>query len=287
MLKQPRIALKVTDLATSLAFYVDKLGFQLAENLPDADRAVILDPYDDLILLAGPAVDDVSAHLYEPRIVYKPGATLDFPQENLDARLASLTAHGLTGIQQEQTEEGDRKLSIKDPDNYSIIFIQQRSPEKTRSLYSRGGADVEAALAGLTEADLDLTRAPKEWSIRQIVHHLADTDSMHLMIFASALAQSGCTFIRNPYDQDRWVETLAYNERAIEPSLALIKAMRWHIAQLFQHIPDHRDRYVLLKFASEESDGDKITVGAFLDGLNWHLAEHCAQIQETRRVHNR
>ena len=287
MPKRPTRALKVTDLASSLTFYVDLLGFQLAESQPDADLAVVLDPYSDLILLAGPAVEDVSAHLVEPRIVYKPGATLDYVQENLDARLASLTAHGLTDLQQEQTEEGDRKLRIKDPNNYTIIFVQQRSPEKTLALYTRGGNDVEAALAGLTETDLDLRRAPEEWSIRQIVHHLAETDSMHLMIFASALAQSGCTFIRNPYDQDHWVEALAYSERAIEPSLALLNASRRHIAQLFQHIPDYWDRYVLLKFASWEGEGDQVTVGAFLDGLNWHLAEHCAEIHETRRIHNR
>src|SRR5207237_9583672 len=102
---------------------------------------------------------------------------------------ATLTARGLTDIQQEQTDEGDRKLSIKDPSNYTIVFVQQRSPEKTRALYTRGGDDVEAALAGLAEADLDLTRTPGEWSIRQIVHHLAEVDAMHLMLFASALAQ--------------------------------------------------------------------------------------------------
>lgn len=247
----------------------------------------MLDPYGEPILLAGPAVEEVSTYLNEPRIVYQQGATLDFIGENLDARLAALVGRGLTDIHQEQTEEGDRKLSIKDPSNYTILFVQQRSPEKTRSVYSRGGDDVEAALAGLAETDLDLTRGPDEWSIRQIVHHLAETDSMFLMAIKTALAQSGSTFIRNPYDQDYWVETLAYQERAIEPSLALIKAVRQHLAQLFQQIPDHWDRYVLMKFASWEGEGDKVTIGELLDGLNWHLAEHCAEIHETRRIHHR
>lgn len=280
-------ALKVNDLASSLTFYVDGLGFQLVESQPDADRAVVLDPYGEPILLAGSAVEEVSTYLNEPRIVYQQGATLDFIGENLDARLAALVGRGLTDIHQEQTEEGDRKLSIKDPSNYTILFVQQRSPEKTRSVYSRGGDDVEAALAGLAETDLDLTRGPDEWSIRQIVHHLAETDSMFLMAIKTALAQSGSTFIRNPYDQDYWVETLAYQERAIEPSLALIKAVRQHLAQLFQQIPDHWDRYVLMKFASWEGEGDKVTIGELLDGLNWHLAEHCAEIHGTRRIHHR
>ncbi len=278
-------ALKVGNLASSLTFYVDGLGFQLVESQPDADRAVVLDLYGEPILLAGPAVEDVSAYLNEPRIVYQPGAILDFIGENLDARLAALLERGQTDIQEEQTDEGDRKLSIKDPNDYTILFVQQRSPEKTRALYIRGGDDVEAALAGLAETDLDLTRGPNEWSIRQIVHHLAETDAMFFMAFKTALAQSGSTFIRNPYDQDHWVEALAYTERAIEPSLALLKAMRQQLAQLFQQIPDHWDRYVLLKFASWE--GDTVTVGELMDGMNWHLAEHCAEIQETRRIHQR
>jgi catechol 2,3-dioxygenase-like lactoylglutathione lyase family enzyme len=279
--------LKVKDLASSLAFYVDGLGFKLAESQPDADHAVVLDPYGDPILLAGPTIEEVRAYLNEPRIVYQPGATLDFVGENLDARLAALAERGLTALHQAQTDEGDRKLSIRDPSNYTILFVQRRSPEKTRALYARGGEDVEAAVAGLAEADLDLSRGSSEWSIRQIVHHLAETDAMFFMALKSALAQPGSTFVRNPYDQDHWVEALAYNERAIEPALTLLKVMRQNLAQLFQEIPDHWDRYVLMKFASWEGEGDKVTVGALLDGLNWHLAEHCAEIRETRRIHHR
>jgi catechol 2,3-dioxygenase-like lactoylglutathione lyase family enzyme len=282
-----RFALRVNDLASSLTFYVDRLGFQLVESQLDADLAVVLDPYGDPLLLAGPALGDVQSHLDEPRIVHQSGHTLDFVQEDLDARRAALSARGLSDIPDEQTDEGDRKLTLTDPSNNTILFVQRRSPEKTLALYSRGGDDIEAALAQLTEADFDLTRAPDAWSIRQIVHHLAEMESLHLMIFASALAQSGGTFIRPPYDQDHWVETLAYNQRAIEPSVALIKASRRYIAQLFQHIPDHWDRYVRLKFASWEGEGDRVTVGAFLDGLNWHFAEHCAEIRETRRIHRR
>ena len=291
MPKRARVALKVNDLASSLSFYVDRMGFQLAESLPDADMAVILDPFGDLVLLAGTAAKDVKSHLDESCVIYKPGDKLDLSEqeENLDARLAALTARGLTDIHLVQTAEGDRKLSIKDPSNYTITYIQrvQRSPEETRALYARGGDDLEAALAGLTEADLDLTRAPEEWSIRQIVHHLAEVDAMFLMIFESALAQPGITFIRNTYDQAHWAETLDYQKRAIEPSLALIKATRRHIARLLQHIPDHWDRFVLLKFASDEGEGYKMTVGQQLSEMNWHQAEHCTEIFETRRIHSR
>lgn len=287
MPKHARVALKVNDLAASLHFYVDSLGFELLESLPESDMAVVRDPEGSPLLLAGPSVQELYSYLDEPHLVYKPGDRLEFIQEDLDACLAALTARGMTAIQQEQTEAGDRLLSIKDPSHSTIRYMQPapRSSEETLAMYARGGEEIEAALAGLTEADLDLTRGPHEWSIRQIVHHLAETDSLFLMTFESALVQPGCIYIRNPYDQPHWAEALAYRERAIEPSLALIKAMRRHLVQLFQHVPDYRDRYVLLKFASWEGEGDKATVGGLLEGMNWHLAEHCAEIRETRRIH--
>lgn len=289
MSKHARVALKVNDLASSLTFYVDRLGFQLVESRTDADRAVVLDTDGDPILFAGPAVVDLNSHLDEPRIVFKPGDTLAFSEEDADARLATLTARGLTDVHQEQTDEGDRKLSIKDPNGYTIHYIQRvkHTPEETLALYAKGGDDVEAALAGLVEADLDLIRGSEEWSIRQIVHHLSESESLFLLTIKSALAQSGSTFIRNPYDQAHWVEALAYKERAIEPSLALIKASRQHITHLLQHIPDHWNRYVLLKFASDEGEGHKVTIGDLLGGMNGHLVEHCKEIRETRRVHGR
>ncbi len=290
MPQRSRVALKVHNLAASQAFFVERLGWTLADEQSGADMAVVLDPDDhNPLLLAGPTVGNVSSQLDEPRIVFKPGDTLPFAEKDLDARQADLTARGLTDLHQEQTEEGDRKLTITDPSGYKLVYTQrqQRTPAETLALYARGGEDVEAALAGLSEAGFDLTRGPGEWSIRQIVHHLAESESLILLTLKSALAQSGSTYIRNPYDQAQWAEELAYEKCAIEPSLALIKASRQHLAHLMQHIPDYSERYVFLKFASQEDEGSKLVVGDLLDGMNRHLAEHCAEIRETRRVHDR
>ena len=60
-----------------------------------------------------------------------------------------------------------------------------------------------------------------------------------------------------------------------------------NLARLLQHIPDHWDRFVLLKFASDEGEGYKMTVGQQLNEMNWHQAEHCAEIYETRHIHSR
>ena len=44
--------------------------------------------------------------------------------------------------------------------------------------YRSGMADLEDALAGITASELDRPQASGEWTARQIVHHLADGETM-------------------------------------------------------------------------------------------------------------
>jgi catechol 2,3-dioxygenase-like lactoylglutathione lyase family enzyme len=284
----------VTNLAASLAFYIDTLGFELIESQPEVDVAVIRDNDPDSfwgrILLAGPQVSDIKAHLDEPHVVLKPGDTIDFPEKDINARHASLAGKGLGDqMQLEEDTWGDRKLILKDPDGYKLVFLlpAKPSPEKMAAHYAQGGVELASMLAGLSESELDLARAPGEWSIRQIVHHLAETDTLMLMAIKTALAQSGSYYVRNPYDQDVWVKALNYSGRPIEPSLALVKAIRAHIFQLLQHVPDISEHFVLLKWIDEEDEGSKVTVNDFVESLVRHHAEHCEEIRETLRVYDR
>ena len=44
--------------------------------------------------------------------------------------------------------------------------------------YRTGTADVEDALAGITDEELDRTSAePDTWTARQVAHHLADSEA--------------------------------------------------------------------------------------------------------------
>jgi hypothetical protein len=248
------------------------------------------DSFWDRILLAGPEVADIKAHLADPRVVLKPGDTLDFIEKDINARHASLAGKGL-GDQIQLVEDtwGDRKLILKDPDGYKIVFLLPAKPshEKMVALYAQGGDELASMIAGLSESELDLARAPGEWSIRQIVHHLAETDTLFLMAIKTALTQSGSYYVRNPYDPDVWVKALDYTGRPIEQSLALVKAIRAHIFQLLQHVPSNSEHFVLLKWADEGGEGSKVTVNDFVESLVRHQAEHCEEIRETLGVYDR
>ncbi len=287
---QPGIALIVTNLADSMTFYVKYVGFVMVEKMQDADQACIIDSDGDMLLLAGPTITDVKSLLDEPRIVFKPGDTLEFHENNLEAKHAELIERGLspTDMRFEEIPNVARKLIIKDPSGYTLVFVQtvQQSPEETRALYARGGDILEETLAGLSETQLDLSRAPDQWTIRQIVHHLAEGESLFLMIIKTAIALPGRTLVRPPYDQEHWVDVLKFSERPVEPSLTLVKAIRRQVSQLLEYASYDWEQSIELKFAEGETLERKISLGQLINIEVRHLAEHCEEIRQTRQVHS-
>jgi DinB superfamily len=218
--------------------------------------------------------------------------TYSFIENEPESRHAALLAKGITSAHLVPGFLGDQKLSVPGPGDYTFIFIKQNQhlPADVLAAYEQGLAELDAALAGLSASDLDLARAPGQWSVRFIVHHLAESESLFMGQFKTALAQSGATYIRNTYNQETWPITLAYAERPIESSVALIKASRGHILQLLHAIPDYWERYVLVNSADSEGhlgEARKSTIGQLLEVMASHLLEHCAEIREIRQLHGR
>lgn len=287
MSKQPLLAVRVSDLSAFIKFSVENIGFVVVDHLPYADTAHVLDVDGDLLLLAGPGVEDIKRSYDTIQFVFKPGETISFWEEDLERRRTSLEEKGISGIRSEEGFLGDHTLSVLGPDNYTFAFVKRapREPESMLAAYENAPAELKMVLAGLSEADLDLALAPGQWSMRQIIHHLAENETLFLMQMKTALAQSGSVYIRNIYDQEMWPESLDYAGRPIEPSVALMKAVHNHIVQLLQHVPDYWERYVMVKAIDATDEGQKDTVGHMLEAMAQHMWVHNAEIREIRRVH--
>jgi catechol 2,3-dioxygenase-like lactoylglutathione lyase family enzyme len=262
---KPSLAIPVANLAGSLAFYTDCLGFTLAEQQPAPDAAHMIDSDGDPLPLVGPHAGDVTPYLAESHVFTRPGQTINFLGDDLDVRRAALLQKGLTDVQVVEKRWGDRSLLVKDPDGYTLQFIANapRSSEEGLALYARGPQELEAALAGLSEADLLLSRETGEWSIRAIVGHLAGTETLFAPSMEMALAESGRTYHPNwPISNQRTAKELDYAGRPIEPSLALIRAVHAHILQVAQHVPGAWERYVQDPSGRKRRFGDLVTIVA-------------------------
>src|ERR1043166_10146283 len=89
--------------------------------------------------------------------------------------------------------------------------------------YADGPDEIEDALRGITERELDAIPAPGEWSPRVIVHHTADGEIRAVVRLKQLLAEDD-TVIQG-YDEAAWASVLPYGG-PIEPSLAVIRAVR-------------------------------------------------------------
>lgn len=163
---------------------------------------------------------------------------------------------------------------------------QAYNPSASLALFADGPAQLEAVLMGLTESDLNLAQTSESWTIRQIVHHLADGDDLWKTCIKAALGNSEGLFSLKWYwdkPQTEWAENWKYANRSIEPSLALLRANRHQIVELVQQTPDAWEKSIRLKWP--ESEEERITIGKVLEMQASHVVGHINDIQMIRQTH--
>jgi len=80
---------------------------------------------------------------------------------------------------------------------------------------------------GLTEEQLDTPYRPEGWTIRQVVHHLADSHINAYTRFKLALTEDNPTV--KPYMEDRWALLSEAKNAPIDASLKILEGIheRW------------------------------------------------------------
>jgi len=88
---------------------------------------------------------------------------------------------------------------------------------------------LRAAVANLTDAQLDTPYRPGGWTVRQLVHHVADSHMNALMRFKLALTEDAPTV--KTYEEGLWAELADTKTPPIDSSLAIIDNLhkRWVI----------------------------------------------------------
>jgi uncharacterized damage-inducible protein DinB len=135
-------------------------------------------------------------------------------------------------------------------------------------------AALRAAVAGLSQAQLD-TRY-RNWTIRQIVHHLADSHVNSYVRFKWALTEERPTI--KAYDEGRWAALEDSRTGDVGAPLALLEALHARWVQLLRSMSDEQ---FARSFVHPET-GDVVTLDAALRYYAWHGRHHTAQIRWLR-----
>lgn len=156
--------------------------------------------------------------------------------------------------------------------NYDARFRDEcmnslaRSPEALRS-----------AVAGLDDAQLDTLY--RNWSIRQIVYHLADSHVHSYIRFKWALTEDRPTI--KPYDENRWAGLADARAGNIAEPLALYTGLHATWVQLLRQMT--ADDFART-FHHPESQ-DIVPLDRALGYYSWHARHHTAQIVWLREQH--
>ena len=140
--------------------------------------------------------------------------------------------------------------------------------------YRAGTGLVVAALEGVTDADLDARTSPDDWSAREVVHHLADSETTSGIRLRRLLVEDEPVIAA--YDEGAWARRLHY-DRPVETSLALFTSVRAASASLLERLDDADfDRA-----GTHEEDG-RYGVARWLEIYAAHTEDHAAQIRKAR-----
>ena len=131
------------------------------------------------------------------------------------------------------------------------------------------------AAAGLSEEQLDTRYRPEGWTVRQTVHHVADSHSNSLTRFKLALTEDETPTIK-PYWEDRWAD-LGDSKLPIEVSLKMVDAIHTRWVALLESMSEDAFKR---EFIHPET-GNWPLEGA-LALYAWHSKHHTAHITGLR-----
>jgi uncharacterized damage-inducible protein DinB len=142
--------------------------------------------------------------------------------------------------------------------------------EEFVAVIAKAPAALRKAVEDLSGQQLD-TRY-KNWTIRQIVHHLADSHLNSYIRFKWALTEEQPTI--KAYYEDRWVALQDSRAGDIEAPLALLEALHARWVQLLRVLSDEQ---FSRSFGHPET-GETVTLRAALCYYAWHCRHHTGQI---------
>ncbi len=139
--------------------------------------------------------------------------------------------------------------------------------------YRAATAEFLEVARAVPEADLDVHH-PQGWSARQVIHHVADSETQSYSRIRRLLAEAEPTI--QGYDEEAWAKcaTLGYTELPVAVSLAVFEAVRTASAGIIDRLTPAD-----LEKSGHHTERGALTVAQWLDMYTRHPREHTEQLR--------
>ncbi len=148
--------------------------------------------------------------------------------------------------------------------------------ERAQKIESYGKAyqNLTSALKQYPREMWQFKPAPEEWSIHEILVHIADSEAHSYTRCRRFIVEPGSLVVG--YDQERWASELNYHDQSVEDALELFMVLRHMTYLLIRKLPDS----VWLNTV-EHSENGTITLEDWLKAYESHIPAHIQQMQST------
>ena len=138
-------------------------------------------------------------------------------------------------------------------------------------------AHLRKAVDGLTDAQLDTPYRSGGWTVRQVVHHLADSHMNAYIRLKLAITEHEPTI--KPYNEADWAR-LVDSRLPIAPSLAILDGLHARWAELLRTLTT--EDFARRWYHPEYPDAPR-TIDWLVQIYSWHCRHHVAHITGLRQ----
>lgn len=156
--------------------------------------------------------------------------------------------------------------TLQVPEKVTVENVQEWL-EEIQSYTSR----LRDIVDSLNEEELNKTYRAGSWTVRQLVHHIADSQLNMYQRLKMALTDENPTV--PDFDQDQWA-VQPDTKLPVESSIRMIEGINERVVSLGNHLSEEQ----LNRYFTHQKNG-KITVATKVAKLAWHEEHHLAHIK--------
>jgi len=142
--------------------------------------------------------------------------------------------------------------------------------------YGRGFDLLAAALAEVPQEAWSYRPAPDEWSVHEIIVHMADSESMSALRARKLIAEPGSTLMG--YDEANWADVLDYKRQSAADALEIIRLARQSTYELLRRQPDEVFTHSV---THPEFPDEPYTFEGWLNIYARHIPDHIDQLKRS------
>jgi hypothetical protein len=137
--------------------------------------------------------------------------------------------------------------------------------------------ELKALVSGITENQLNTCYRENGWTVKQVIHHIADSHMNAYIRFKLALTEDMPTV--RPHFEDKWAELGDYSSTPPEVSLILIEALHRRWTDLLRSMS--KKDFESIFFHPEH--GQEFSLAEIAGMYAWHGKHHYAHINELKK----